>query len=51
VKYAQSFGCAGLRVEKPDDLLPTLRKALETPGMVVLDIPTDYSGNVEIAGM
>ena len=48
VKYAQSFGCAGLRVEKPDDLLPTLRKALETPGMVVLDIPTDYSGNVEI---
>jgi acetolactate synthase I/II/III large subunit len=48
VKYAESFGCVGMRVNKPDELLPTLRKALETPGMVVLDIPTDYSKNVEI---
>jgi len=48
VKYAESLGCVGLRVNTPDDLLPTLRKALETPGVVVLDIPTDYSKNVEI---
>jgi acetolactate synthase I/II/III large subunit len=48
VKYAESFGCVGMRVNKPDELLPTLRKALETPGMVVVDIPTDYSKNVEI---
>jgi acetolactate synthase I/II/III large subunit len=48
VKYAESLGCVGLRVNTPDDLLPTLRKALETPGVVVLDIPTDYSRNVEI---
>jgi acetolactate synthase-1/2/3 large subunit len=38
----------GLRVNKPDELLPTLRKALEEPGVVVVDIPTDYSKNVEI---
>ena len=48
VKYAESFGGVGLRVNKPDELLPTLRKALETPGVVVVDIPTDYSGNIEI---
>jgi acetolactate synthase-1/2/3 large subunit len=48
VKYAESLGCVGLRVNTPQDLLPTLRKALETPGVVVLDIPTDYSKNVEI---
>jgi acetolactate synthase-1/2/3 large subunit len=48
VKYAESLGCVGLRVNKPDELLPTLRKALEMPGVVVVDIPTDYSKNVEI---
>ena len=48
VKYAESLGCLGLRVNKPDELLPTLRKGLETPGVVVVDIPTDYSKNVEI---
>jgi len=48
VKYAESLGCVGLRVNKPDELLPTLRKGLETPGVVVVDIPTDYSKNVEI---
>ncbi|HWO30852.1 MAG TPA: thiamine pyrophosphate-dependent enzyme [Candidatus Acidoferrum sp.] len=48
VKYAESFGCVGMRVNKPDELLPTLRKALETPGVVAVDIPTDYSKNVEI---
>lgn len=48
VKYAESLGCVGLRVNTPDELLSTMRKALDTPGMVVVDIPTDYSKNVEI---
>lgn len=48
VKYAESLGAVGLRVNKPDELLPTLRKALEKPGVVVVDVPTDYSKNVEI---
>lgn len=48
VKYAESFGCVGLRVNSPDELSSTLRKALETPGVVVVDIPTDYSKNVAI---
>ena len=48
VKYAESLGGVGMRVNKPDELQLTLRKALETPGIVVVDIPTDYSKNVEI---
>jgi acetolactate synthase I/II/III large subunit len=48
VKYAESFGAVGLRVNNPEELLPNLRKGLETPGVVVIDIPTDYSKNVEI---
>jgi acetolactate synthase-1/2/3 large subunit len=48
VKYAESFAGVGMRVNRPDELLPVLRKALETPGVVVVDIPTDYSRNVEI---
>jgi acetolactate synthase-1/2/3 large subunit len=48
VKYAESLGCAGMRVNQPSELLSVLRKAIETPGVVVVDIPTDYSRNVEI---
>jgi acetolactate synthase I/II/III large subunit len=49
VKYAESFGCVGMRVNKPDELVPVLQKALETPGMVVVDIPVDYSKNLELS--
>jgi acetolactate synthase I/II/III large subunit len=37
-----------MRVNRPDELMATLRKALETPGIVVVDIPVDYSKNAEI---
>jgi len=48
LKYAESFGAVGMRVNRPDELSATLRKALETPGIVVVDIPVDYSKNAEI---
>jgi acetolactate synthase I/II/III large subunit len=48
VKYAESLGCVGMRVNQPDELLPVLRKALDAPGIIVVDIPTDYSKNMEI---
>jgi len=48
VKYGESLGCLGLRVTSPDKLLPVMRKALDTPGVVIVDIPVDYSKNVEI---
>ena len=48
VRYAESLGCIGMRVESADQLLTIMRKALETPGVVVVDMPVDYSHNIEI---
>ncbi len=48
VKYAESFGAKGLRVETPDDLDTVLDKAFSTQGPVVVDIPVDYSHNYEL---
>lgn len=48
VKYAESFGCVGLRVTKTEDLLPTLKKALSINDVVIVDVPVDYSENFEL---
>lgn len=48
VKYAESFGATGLRVEKPADLGKVLDQAFATEGPVVVDIPVDYSDNVKL---
>lgn len=49
VKYAESFGATGMRVERTDDLEPMLAKAFATKGPVVLHIPVDYSDNIKLA--
>lgn len=48
VKYAESFGATGLRVEKPDQLEDVLDQAFATKGPVVVDIPIDYSHNTDL---
>ncbi|TMQ91918.1 acetolactate synthase large subunit [Actinomadura soli] len=48
VKYAESFGARGYRVEAADDLLPTLRKALADDTVSVVTVPVDYSHNLEL---
>ena len=48
VKYAESFGATGLRVEKAQDLEKVLVQAFATEGPVVVDIPVDYSDNKEL---
>ncbi|KRM71581.1 acetolactate synthase AlsS [Lacticaseibacillus brantae] len=45
VKYAQSFGATGLRVESPDQLNDVLDQAFATDGPVIVDVPVDYSHN------
>ena len=45
VKYAESFGATGLRVEKAADLGKVLDQAFATEGPVIVDIPVDYSDN------
>ena len=45
VKYAEAFGATGLAIRAADEIGPTLRKALETPGPVLIDVPIDYRDN------
>ena len=46
VKYAESFGAKGYRVERAEDLLPTLEKALADDTVVIVDCPVDYAENM-----
>jgi acetolactate synthase-1/2/3 large subunit len=48
VKYAESMGAVGFRVSSPESLRDTMRKAIEQPGVVIVDVPVDYSMNVEL---
>jgi acetolactate synthase I/II/III large subunit len=41
VKYAQSCGAKGFRVEKIDDLRPTIKKAIEMNEPVLIDVVID----------
>jgi acetolactate synthase-1/2/3 large subunit len=45
VALADSFGIAGLRVESADDLVPTLRRALDLEIPSIVEIPIDYREN------
>ena len=48
VKYAESFGAKGYRVETAEDLLPTLQQAFADNTVVVVDVPVDYSENMKL---
>lgn len=48
VKYAESYGASGHRIEKTADLGPLIIACLETPGVHVIDVPVDYSKNHEL---
>lgn len=49
VKYAESFGATGLRVESPDQLADVLRQGTNAEGPVIIDVPVDYSDNINLA--
>lgn len=46
--YARSFGASGHRVTSAEDLLPTLRAALDEDGVSVISCPVDYSENMRL---
>lgn len=48
VKYAESFGAKGYRVERTGDLLPILKQALSDNTVSVIDCPVDYSENMKL---
>ncbi len=48
VKYAESFGAKGYRVDTAQDLRPTLEKAFSDDTVVVVDVAVDYSENMKL---
>jgi acetolactate synthase I/II/III large subunit len=48
VKYAESFGAKGYRVERAADLVPTLKRALADDTVSIIDCPVDYSENMKL---
>lgn len=50
VKYAESYGANGYRVEKAEDLKPLLEKCLNSKGVNLIDCPIDYTDNMRVFG-
>jgi acetolactate synthase I/II/III large subunit len=48
VKHAEAFGATGLRIQQPDGIAPTLRKAFDTPGPVLVGVHVDYRDNIKL---
>jgi acetolactate synthase-1/2/3 large subunit len=48
VKYAESYGAFGHRVESADHLKELLQHTLNTPGVHLIDCPVDYTENDQI---
>ena len=45
IKYAESYGAHGHRVEKTADFAPLLSRCLDESGVHLIDVPIDYSLN------
>jgi len=48
VKYAESYGAQGHRVESAEGLPDLLKQCLDTPGVHLIDCPVDYADNDRI---
>lgn len=48
VRYAESFGAVGYRVNASSELAPILADALKQQGPAVIDCPVDYDENIRL---
>lgn len=48
VKYAESYGAKGYRVESSESFLPLLEQCTNTPGVHLIDLPVEYSENATV---
>ncbi len=48
VRYAESYGATGHRIEAVGDLVPTLNRAFEAGGVHLVAVPIDYSENTRV---
>ncbi len=46
VKLAEAYGAKGIRVVRKEDVVPSLKEALDTPGVVLVDIAVEPEENV-----
>lgn len=48
VKYAESYGARGIRVEQTVDFLPILQDCIARKGVHLIELPVDYSENERV---
>ena len=48
VKYAESYGAKGYRIEKTEDLEQKIKSCLKQGGVNLIDVPVDYSENEKV---
>jgi acetolactate synthase I/II/III large subunit len=46
--YAEAFGAAAFQIDSPDQIAPTLKKAFDTPGPVLVGVHVDYRDNARL---
>ena len=49
VKYAEAMGAKGFRATSAEEFINILKQIPTTTGPVVIDVPIDYSDNIELA--
>lgn len=48
VKYAESYGARGIRINSTEEFLPVLKEALDSKGVTLIELPVDYSENERV---
>ncbi|MBI5253323.1 MAG: acetolactate synthase large subunit, partial [Euryarchaeota archaeon] len=46
VKLAEAYGAQGIRVEKPDEIAPAVKKAFKSGKPTVIDVSVDHEANI-----
>jgi acetolactate synthase-1/2/3 large subunit len=48
IKFAESFGANGYKIQKAEDLQSVLKTAMNDGGVSLIDCPVDYSENMKL---
>jgi acetolactate synthase-1/2/3 large subunit len=48
VSFADAFGCKGIQISNAEEIGPAIQEALKSPVPVIINIPVDYSGNLDL---
>jgi acetolactate synthase-1/2/3 large subunit len=48
IQYAHAFGATGFQIQHANEIAPTLHKAFDTPGPVLIGVHVDYSESVKL---